>query len=146
MASEMARHQSSSPQEADLTTWFLRAKRSLSSVALCTQAHDLVEGARTALHEASVISSRCVFLRASLADQLAVASQIHKMMHSTQEAARVEFEVCLPALLPGAGVSPPVSPRLRTCPPHRLLVGLVGPLGWLAGRLASGGGGALTAQ
>ncbi|KAF8251379.1 APG17-domain-containing protein [Wilcoxina mikolae CBS 423.85] len=80
---------------ADLTTWFLNAKRSLSSVALCSRAHVLVDSARAALQEASVISSRCVFLRASLQDQLTIAGQINRMIHTTQDAARVEFEKTL---------------------------------------------------
>ncbi|KAF8527819.1 autophagy-related protein 17 [Trichophaea hybrida] len=80
---------------ADLTTWFLNAKRSLSSVALCSRAHVLVDSARAALQEASVISSRCVFLRASLQDQLTIAGQINRMIHTTQDAARMEFEKTL---------------------------------------------------
>jgi autophagy-related protein 17 len=93
-------HHSPNPVEthvppADLTTWFLNAKRSLSSITLCSRAHLLVDSARAALQEASVISSRCVFLRASLQDQLTIAGQINRIMHTTQKAAREEFEVCM---------------------------------------------------
>lgn len=94
---ESRAHQPSPIQEPadDLTAWFLSAKRSLSSITLCSRAHDLVDAARSALQEASVVSSRCVFLRASLQDQLNIASQVNRMMHTTQDVARVEFEVCL---------------------------------------------------
>jgi hypothetical protein len=80
--------------DADLTNWFLNAKRSLSSITLCSRAHQLVDNARQALQEASIISSRCVFLRKSLQDQLKIANQVNRMVHVTKDAARAEFEVC----------------------------------------------------
>lgn len=82
-----------SSTSVDLTTWFLNAKRSLSSVGLCARANSLVDSARVALQEATVISSRCVFLRNALQDQLVFAIQINRMMHSTRDASRTEFEV-----------------------------------------------------
>lgn len=86
---------------AELTNWFLNAKRSLSSVALCSRAHVLVDSARAAIQDASVISARCVFLRNSLADQLAIARQINRMMHASQDSFRGEFEVRLAVIFVG---------------------------------------------
>ncbi|KAA8904403.1 autophagy-related protein 17 [Sphaerosporella brunnea] len=79
----------------DLTNWFLNAKRSLSSITLCTRAHQLVDNARQALQEASIVSARCVFLRTSLQDQLKIADQVNRMVHTTKDAARTEFEKTL---------------------------------------------------
>lgn len=87
-----------SSTSVDLTTWFLDAKRSLSSIGLCARAKTLVNSARVALQEATVISSRCVFLRNSLKDQLNVAIQINRMMHSTRDTSRAEFEKMLTGL------------------------------------------------
>jgi len=83
-----------SPPRDSLTNWFLDAKRSLGSVSLCTRAHVLVDSARAALQEASIVSSRCVFLRAALQEQLTIADQINRMVHTAKDAAREEFEVC----------------------------------------------------
>ncbi|KAI5781224.1 autophagy-related protein 17 [Geopyxis carbonaria] len=84
-----------SSESADLTTWFLNAKRSLSSITLCERAHVLVDSARAALQEASVISARCLFLRNALQDQLTIAGQVSRMMRSTQNVFRTEFEKTL---------------------------------------------------
>ncbi|KAH8153140.1 uncharacterized protein LAJ45_02727 [Morchella importuna] len=65
---------------------------------LCARAKTLVNSARVALQEATVISSRCVFLRNSLKDQLNVAIQINRMMHSTRDTSRAEFEKMLTGL------------------------------------------------
>lgn len=83
-----------SPQSVDLTNWFLDAKRSLASVALCARANSLVDSARGALQEAAIISSKCLFLRNALQDQLLVAIRVNRMMHSVREASKSDFEVC----------------------------------------------------
>src|SRR5437660_519919 len=83
----------------DITTWFINAKRSLTSISLCTRANDLVDAARVALQEGTVIASRCVFLRRALQDQLSVVKQINEVMHSSRETARCEFQVRLLPLL-----------------------------------------------
>lgn len=81
------------PPPDSLTTWFLDAKRSLNSVSLCTRAHVLVDSARAALQEASIVASRCGFLRTALQEQLTIADQINRMVHTTKDGAREEFEV-----------------------------------------------------
>lgn len=81
------------PTVDDLTNWFLAAKRSLSSMTLCQQANVLVDTAKAAIQEASVISARCVFLRNSLQDQLNIARQVSKMVQMRQDQLRGEFQV-----------------------------------------------------
>ncbi|KAI5843236.1 autophagy protein Apg17-domain-containing protein [Tricharina praecox] len=83
------------PPPDSLTTWFLDAKRSLNSVSLCTRAHVLVDSARAALQEASIVASRCGFLRTALQEQLTIADQINRMVHTTKDGAREEFEKTL---------------------------------------------------
>ncbi|KAL7276455.1 Autophagy-related protein 17 [Rhizina undulata] len=87
-----------SSASVDLTTWFLDAKRSLSSVALCSRANSLVDFARQALHDATVVSARCIFLKNALQDQLVFARRINQMMHGQRESSRVEFEKTLAEL------------------------------------------------
>ncbi|KAG0137087.1 autophagy-related protein 17 [Tuber indicum] len=80
------------PQSVDLTNWFLDAKRSLASVALCARANSLVDSARGALQEAAIVSSKCLFLRNTLQDQLLVVIRVNRMMHSVREASKSDFE------------------------------------------------------
>lgn len=77
----------------DLTAWFLSAKRSLTSVGLCHDANELVDTARAAIQEASIISARCVFLRNSLQDQLGIAGQIESAMKRRMEAGKEDVVV-----------------------------------------------------
>ena len=77
----------------DLTSWFLNAKHALASAQLCASAHVLVDDARAHLQEASVISTRCIFLRNAPQEQVAIAGQVGRVMQSAQDGARQEFEV-----------------------------------------------------
>lgn len=62
---------------------------------MCSRAHVLVDSARAALQEAAVISSRCMFLRTALQDQLTIAGQVNRMIHNTQKSFKTTFEKTL---------------------------------------------------
>lgn len=84
------------PHEAsidDLTAWFLDAKRSIFTHGLCHEANELVDTARAAIQEASVVSARCVFLRNSLQDQLAIAGHIEAAMKRRMELGKEDVVV-----------------------------------------------------
>ncbi|KAK6543882.1 autophagy protein 17 [Orbilia ellipsospora] len=83
------------PQVADLTNWFLNAKRSLNSVTYCTRGNEIINTTRNALIDASIMSSRATFLQNGIKDELKLLQNANSLMENQREAARKEFQASL---------------------------------------------------
>ncbi|EWC46997.1 hypothetical protein DRE_03759 [Drechslerella stenobrocha 248] len=80
---------------ADLTNWFLNAKRSLTSVTYCTRGNEIINSTRNALIDASIMASRAAFLQSGIKDELKLLQRAKSVMESQREAARKEFKASL---------------------------------------------------
>ena len=70
--------------EHDLTTFFLKAKRSLESKDLIFRAADLVNNTKAALENAATLLPKCVYLRNALEGQLAAVRSLNGAMTQTK--------------------------------------------------------------
>ncbi|KAF3906533.1 hypothetical protein ABW20_dc0107459 [Dactylellina cionopaga] len=80
---------------ADLTNWFLNAKRSLNSVTYCTRGNEIINSTRNSLIDASIMASRATFLQSGIKDELKLLLHAKTLMENQREVARKDFEASL---------------------------------------------------
>ncbi|KAF3924899.1 hypothetical protein ABW21_db0206843 [Orbilia brochopaga] len=83
---------------ADLTNWFLNAKRSLTSVTYCTRGNEIITSTRNAVIDASIMAARTTFLQGGIKDELKLLQRARSVMENQRDAARKEFQVSIAEL------------------------------------------------
>ncbi|KAK6341216.1 autophagy protein 17 [Orbilia brochopaga] len=83
---------------ADLTNWFLNAKRSLTSVTYCTRGNEIITSTRNAVIDASIMASRTAFLQGGIKDELKLLQRARSVMENQRDVARKEFQVSIKEL------------------------------------------------